>query len=76
MIWNIAHQIVKCLPGLGKCSALRNSVEQASTHRALEVTNLKAQRGLADAHAFRGSSEILLGGNREEIPDVTHFHSY
>jgi hypothetical protein len=76
MIWNIAHQIVKGFPGLGQCGALRNSVEQAGAHRTLEVTNLKAQRGLPDAHAVRGSSEILLGGNREEIPDVTHFHSY
>jgi hypothetical protein len=60
VIWNIAHQIVKGLSGLGKFGALRNSVEQASPHRAFEVTNLKAQRGLADAHAFRGSREISL----------------
>jgi hypothetical protein len=76
MIWNIAHQIVKGLPGRGKFGALRNSVEQWSTHRVFEVTNLKAQRGLADAHAFRGSSEILLSGNREKIPNVAEFHSY
>jgi hypothetical protein len=70
VIWNIAHQVVKSLPGLSKFGALRNSVEQASSHRAFEVTNLQAQRGLTDAHAFRGSREILFGRNREEIPDV------
>ena len=67
---------MKGLPGLGKFRAVRNSVEQGSTHRLFEITNLKAQRGLPDAHAFRRSSEILLSGNREEIPDVAHFHSY
>jgi hypothetical protein len=76
MIWNIAHQIVKGLPGLGQFGTLRNSVEQGSTHRVFEVTNLKTQRGLADAYAFRRPGEILLGGDREEIPDVTQFHGY
>jgi hypothetical protein len=70
VIWNIAHQIVKGLPGLGKFGALRNSVEQASPHRALEVTNLKTQRGLTDADALRGSSETLFSRDGEEIPDV------
>jgi hypothetical protein len=51
-------------------------VEQANPHRALEVTNLQAQRRLADAHAFRGATEILFSGNREKIPDVAQFHGY
>ena len=70
MIWNIANQIVKGLPGLGKFSALRNPVEQACAHLALEITDLQAERRLADPNTFCGTSEVLFGRNREEVTNV------
>src|SRR5262245_42329969 len=49
-------------------------MEQLAPEFFLQEPDRTCQGGLRNVALFGGSREIELGGNREKIPDLMHFH--
>ena len=73
--WRIAARLLeKSLARLRQRDEMSRSVEEIDAQLALEVLNLMGQRGLRDVELLRGSPEVELIGDRNEVAQVPKFH--
>ena len=61
-------------PGLGDRDAPRGPFDQRQSDLLLEPADLLGQRGLGDVLARGGAGEVLLVGQRDQVPELAKFH--
>jgi len=71
---NAAHLLEEDAAGFRERDEVSRPVKEAHAELALEVLDLMGQRGLRDMELLRGSPEVKLVGDRNEVAQVPQFH--
>jgi hypothetical protein len=67
----LAGMVEEDTPGVRELDAPAIAAQELDTGGALELQDLLGETGLGDVESFRGSPEMKLLGNRDEVPELT-----